>query len=106
MSQIEIELIPENWSFAFGRQNTVRKGFKWSSLVPDDVLMFVCSDGRRQAAKVGRVSKTTFNRLTDTECAENHAYGGREELKEALLRAYGEFYDYDDVTLIEFDIIA
>ncbi len=102
-----IELIPENWTFAIGRQNTVRKGFKWADRVlPGEHIKFACTDGRRQVAIVRRVTKTDFSNLSDDECNANHAYLGRPELLAALKRAYGEFDDYEPITLIEFEPVS
>ncbi len=100
-----MELIPENWSFVMGRQNTVRRGFKWADLLlPREKIRFKCSDGREQLATVTRVTKTSFLLLTDEECSHNHAYSSRSDLLVALIRAYGQFSKYDSVTLIEFSI--
>ena len=99
-----MELIPENWSFVMGRQNTVRRGFKWADLVPNESIRFECKDGRIQSAIVKRVTKAEFRDLTDEECSENHAYNGRDDLFAALERAYGVFDMYAPVTLIEFYI--
>lgn len=101
-----IELIPENWNFAIGRQNTVRKGFKWADVTPGEQLQFQCDEGgdtyRFKNTTVLRVTKTTFDQLTDDECSRNHKYKGRDDLLGALERAYGDFKATDDVTLIEF----
>lgn len=101
----KMELLPENWQFAVGRQNTVRVGPKWADAIsPGDQLVFNSTDGREpHRANVTRVVLTTFNKLTDEECGENHAYNSRDKLREALVRAYGHrFYDDVAVSLIEF----
>ena len=104
---MKIELLPENWTFCIGRQNTVRKGPKWADkLIPGQRITFECSDGRYMVAGVKRVTKTHFFELSDKECEANHAYGGRAEFKDALLRAYGEFEDSDLVSLIEFAAVS
>ncbi len=108
MNEHQIELLPENWAFAVGRQNTVRKGDKWANkLSPGDVLNFVSTDGKsQQVAWVTRVTKARFEALTDAECGENHCYDGREKLASALARAYGAIRFDDIVSLIEFRVPA
>ena len=107
MTQV-MELIPENWDFVVGRQNTCRFGSKWAdSLSPGDSIRFECNDGRSLSAKVVRTSKCLLQDLSDDECAANHVYNGREALLAALKRAYGDWFTPEhDVSLIEFETVS
>ena len=111
MNRFRIELLAENWAFAVGRQNTVRKGTKWGDQVsPGDVLEFVAVDPDAPACFVGetkdvvvtRVTKTRFGEVSVQDAAENHMYGNIDDLRAALKRAYGSIANCDVVSILEF----
>jgi hypothetical protein len=103
-----IELVSENWKFALGRQNTVRRGTKWGVVNPGDELVFVCPDeaGKCATALVTAVMKGTFEDLSARGFLfNNHAYGDTADLLKALISVYREFTAEDIVTVLEFELL-